>query len=196
MKGATAAAEAAYSGARSLSGVLEQQRVIRANRVASLAEAFVYAIKDNEVVALSIIKFTPKFVRFDAGAKTGRGEPMHAYAYRDGLNSRHGGSAYGCPAALNGVGHAVYRTRELAERALADRQRPWTRARATDDKARVIRAAHRAMDLRGRGKSGVHITTEACRVIRELLDVLAAMTGIDSAEETLPLEVPRAGGNA
>ena len=44
------------------------------------------------------------------------------------------------------------------------------------------------MDLRGRGKSGVHTTTEACRVIRELLDVLAAITGIDSADETLPLQ--------
>lgn len=60
------------------------------------------------------------------------------------------------------------------------------RARATEREARIIRAAHHAMDLRGRGKSGVHTTTEACRVIRELLDVLAAITGIDSAGETLP----------
>lgn len=64
------------------------------------------------------------------------------------------------------------------------------RARATVDEARVIRAAHRALDLRGRGKSGVHTTTDACRVIRELLDVLAAITGINSAGETLPLEQP------
>jgi acetyl-CoA acetyltransferase len=62
------------------------------------------------------------------------------------------------------------------------------RARVTADEARVIRAAHRAMDLRGRGKSGVHTTTDACRVIRELLDVLAAITGIDSANEPLPFE--------
>ena len=62
------------------------------------------------------------------------------------------------------------------------------RARATDDEACVIRAAHRAMDLRGRGKSGVHTTTEACRVIRDLLDVLAAITGIDSADQALPLQ--------
>lgn len=62
------------------------------------------------------------------------------------------------------------------------------RARATADEARVIRSAHRAMDLRGRGKSGVHTTTQACQVIRELLDVLAAITGIDSANETLPLQ--------
>jgi hypothetical protein len=64
------------------------------------------------------------------------------------------------------------------------------RARASADEARVIRAAHRAMDLRGRGKSGVHTTTEACRVIRDLLEVLAAITGIDSADETLPLQHP------
>jgi hypothetical protein len=64
------------------------------------------------------------------------------------------------------------------------------RARATDGEARIIRAAHRAMDLRGRGKSGVHTTTDACRVIRDLLDVLAAITGIDSADETLPLQQP------
>jgi hypothetical protein len=62
------------------------------------------------------------------------------------------------------------------------------RARVTADEARIIRDAHRAMDLRGRGKSGVHTTSDACQVIRGLLDVLGALTGIDSADETLPLQ--------
>ncbi len=204
MRGATAASDAAYSGSRSLSDMLESQRVIRRMRDASLTEAdadtkaarkptasakpeFVYAIRDKQVVALPAIKLTPKFVRFDAGAKTHNGQPMHAYAYREGFESTAGrGSTYGCPAALNSIGHAVYRTQEIAERALADRQRPWTRARATADEERVIRDAHRAMEARTRGKSGVHTTTEACRVIRDLLEVLAAITGIDSGAETLP----------
>jgi hypothetical protein len=55
----------------------------------------------------------------------------------------------------------------------------------TAEQERVIRGAHRALELRGRGKSGVHTTTDACRVIRELLNVLAELTGINSSEETL-----------
>ena len=67
------------------------------------------------------------------------------------------------------------------------------RARATADEEQVIRRAHHALDARGRGKSGVHTTTEACRVIRELLDVLAAITGIDSATDTLPFRTAAGG---
>ena len=69
--------------------------------------------------------------------------------------------------------------------AAAERSRQ-LRARVTLNQERVIRAAHCAMDLCGRGKSGIHTTTDACRVIRELLDVLAAITGIGLADETLP----------
>lgn len=216
MRGATAAADTAFAGTRPLSSVLEQRQVIRKMRDASLAEAevaaqaeaetarkqatllkpeVVWAIRDKQVVALPVIKLTPKLIRFDAGARTQDGRAMHAYAYRDGFESgRYGASIRGCPATLNGIEQAVYRTRELADRALTDRLRGWPRARATAGEEQVIRAAHRAMDLRGRGKSGVHTTTEACRMIRDLLDVLAAITGIDSADPTLP--VLRAGGKS
>ena len=56
--------------------------------------------------------------------------------------------------------------------------------RVTAEQADTIRQAHYALAARGRGKSGVHTTTDACRVIRSLLDVLAELTGIDS--EALP----------
>lgn len=55
----------------------------------------------------------------------------------------------------------------------------------TPEQERAIREAHRALELRGRGKSGVHTTTDACRVIRGLLDVLAELTGITSSEEAM-----------
>ena len=55
----------------------------------------------------------------------------------------------------------------------------------TPEQERIIRAAHWALQARGRGKYGVHTTTDACRVIRQLLDVLTELTGIDSATETL-----------
>jgi hypothetical protein len=57
-------------------------------------------------------------------------------------------------------------------------------APVTAEQAETIRQAHYALAARGRGKSGVHTTTDACRVIRSLLDVLAELTGIDS--EALP----------
>jgi hypothetical protein len=180
---------------RSLSDVLEQQRVIRAQRAASLDEALVYVIDaGKQVVALPFVKFTPKFVKFDTCRKAGtRGDAPAwcAYADRKAFEAGKPAEITGGP---NGFfwAHCAWRTREAAEQYLADWQRPRPRAHATADEERIIRAAHRAMDLRGRGKSGVHTTTEACRVIRELLDVLAAITGIDSADETLPVQVPSA----
>lgn len=62
------AAEAAYSGMRSLSGVLEQQQVVRANRSASLAETaddYLFSIAhDGRVVEHRITKWTPKRVYY------------------------------------------------------------------------------------------------------------------------------------
>lgn len=54
-------------------------------------------------------------------------------------------------------------------------------APVTAEQAETIREAHYAPAARGRGKSGVHTTTDA---FRSLLDVLAELTGIDS--EALP----------
>lgn len=62
---------------------------------------------------------------------------------------------------------------------------PRRRIRLTPEQERIIRDAHWAMEARGRGKSGIHTTTDACRVIRSLLDVLAELTGIDSAGDVL-----------
>jgi hypothetical protein len=59
-------------------------------------------------------------------------------------------------------------------------------AAITPEQAQTIRSAHRALEARGRGKGGPHSTTEACRIIRELLDVLADLTGITSATDVLP----------
>lgn len=58
-------------------------------------------------------------------------------------------------------------------------------ARLTADQERVIRAAHWALEAGGRGKAGIHTTTDARKVIRSLLDVLTELTGIGSASETL-----------
>jgi hypothetical protein len=55
----------------------------------------------------------------------------------------------------------------------------------TPEQERIIREAHWALEARGRGKGGVHTTTDACRVIRSLLDVLAEVTGVGSSSETL-----------
>ena len=69
---------------RSLAGVCEQQRVIRAARAASLEDAYVYIVTaDLEVVACEFIKTTPKYVKFDTGLKAGTREdapPWYAYA--------------------------------------------------------------------------------------------------------------------
>jgi len=66
-----------------------------------------------------------------------------------------------------------------------------TPASVTPGQAAAIRSAHHALEARGRGKGGPHSTTDACRIIRDLLDVLAGLTGITSASETLPFaEVP------
>lgn len=58
----------------------------------------------------------------------------------------------------------------------------------TPEQERIIRAAHFAMDARCRGKQGIHTTTEACRIIRELLDILGDLTGIRSAVDVLPFD--------
>jgi hypothetical protein len=62
------AREAAYSGMRSLSGLLEQQQIVRAARAASLAETdgdYLYSIAhDGRVVAHRITKWTPKRVYY------------------------------------------------------------------------------------------------------------------------------------
>lgn len=50
---------------------------------------------------------------------------------------------------------------------------------------RAIRDAHFALEARGRGKSGVHTTTDACKVIRSLLDVLGDLTGITGSTDEL-----------
>jgi hypothetical protein len=56
----------------------------------------------------------------------------------------------------------------------------------TGRQEQTIRQAHRALDARGRGKGGIHTTTQACRTIRDLLDILAGLTGITSADTALP----------
>jgi hypothetical protein len=58
----------------------------------------------------------------------------------------------------------------------------------TGEQAQAIRSAHYALEARGRGKGGIHTTTEACRVIRELLGILGDLTGINSATDVLPFE--------
>ena len=55
----------------------------------------------------------------------------------------------------------------------------------TPEQAATIRSAHAALEACYRGKSGIRTTTDACNVIRSLLDILAGLTGIDSAGETL-----------
>ena len=68
MRGATAAAEATFSGMRSLSGVLEQQQVVRAARAASLAETaddYLFSIAhDGRVVEHRITKWSAKRVYY------------------------------------------------------------------------------------------------------------------------------------
>jgi hypothetical protein len=68
VKAATTAAQPAYSGMRSLSGVLEETRVMRANRAESLQEAegqYLYSIrKDGTVGRHKITRWTPKTVYY------------------------------------------------------------------------------------------------------------------------------------
>lgn len=127
--------EPLFTGMHSLSDVLEQTRVIRAARAASLAEPepepepapepeYVYGIRDGEVVEFAIIKRTPKFVKF----ATGNPRPSwfrdtftdHLECYvereafeRDGKVGVWWGPFYRHPAGV----HAVYATREAAEAA-------------------------------------------------------------------------------
>ena len=58
----------------------------------------------------------------------------------------------------------------------------------TGEQAQAIRSAHYALHARGRGKDGIHTTTVACRVIRELLTILGDLTGITSATDVLAFE--------
>ena len=120
---------APYSGMRSLSGVLEQQRVVRAARAASLAESaddYLYAIRrtdretykrigevvDGQLVRFPITKRTDKRVHFLAyrlGDLLGHGHADAAQLARDGEAHVIG---QGWPADYN---NTFYATREAAE---------------------------------------------------------------------------------
>jgi hypothetical protein len=124
---------------RSLSDVCEQQRVIRAARTASLAEAaaeaaaapkpkpepsYLYGVRDGEVVAFLVVKRTPKFIRYVTGNPVphpiygGTKCNPHAYVERDCME-RHGKAStnWGAPNTHPiGVG-VLYATKEAAEAA-------------------------------------------------------------------------------
>lgn len=114
---------ATVSGMRSLSAVLEHQQVIRANRAASLDEAFVYVVtKDKQVISMPFVKFTPKRVCFDTGRKTGRRSdagPWYAYAERQAFEAGKAAEIIGGPAGLFWA-HYAWRTRDAAQQYLAD----------------------------------------------------------------------------
>lgn len=61
-------------------------------------------------------------------------------------------------------------------------------AAMTVQQAQAIRDAHWAMDARCRGKDGPHTVTDCVKLIRELLDLLGSITGIESAADVLPFE--------
>jgi hypothetical protein len=56
----------------------------------------------------------------------------------------------------------------------------------TQEQEQAVHDAHWALEARGRGKAGIHSTTEACRVIRDLLAVIEDVTGIGAADPALP----------
>ena len=58
-------------------------------------------------------------------------------------------------------------------------------ASLTPDEEATVRAAHWALEARGRGKGGFHSTSDAARVVRDLLTILGRLTGIDAGGETL-----------
>jgi hypothetical protein len=126
-----------YSGMRSLSGVCEQQRVIRAARAASLAEydaaaalkpepepEYLYGIRDGQIVAFLIVKRTPKFIRYVTGNPVphpiygGTRNNPHAYVERNYMEHYgKAGTNWGAPCTHPiGVG-VLYATKEAAEAA-------------------------------------------------------------------------------
>lgn len=106
-----------FSGARPLSQVLEQTRVIRAKRDASLHDAeagHVYGRgRDGQVHEWPITKWTPKRVWFATSQELWRGELLHV-GFADREMFERDGRAHLYGTSVPGV-FTVYATREAAE---------------------------------------------------------------------------------
>jgi hypothetical protein len=113
---------------RSLSDVLDQERVVRANRAASLTDPVVYVVNDDlEVVEHAFIKTTPKYVKFDTGRRMGtRPDSPPWYAYADLVQFNAGEAARVIGGGFGGWIHMYYAWRDRAgAEAHAETWRRW-----------------------------------------------------------------------